>query len=558
MGMIKLSDIRIGRKLALMVGASILQLIVLVGVALWAVDAIDAQRKESEREARMMTLAEKVGANTGMIAHRVATMVLSEHRYREIMDQLLVIRKDYLQTFAELKSMERTGEGRRLLRRADEVTAQWREVDNRIFALLKAGRRAEAATLHDTDVVDRFNELGVAIAGCIAYREKMLAEVNQQTEALISRTTWMLGAFSLVSLSLMTAIGMLLTRSIARPLNLTVSQLNRVASGDVSADVPDEYLSRGDEIGFVSKAMQAMCVNLRGVMKDITDGIHVVSSSSTELSTNSAQMSEGSQHASQQAHAVAAAAEQVTSNVGSVAAGMEQTTTNLARVSTATGQMTDTIGEIAANSEKARTITAEATRQAERISGQMNQLGQAAREIGKVTETITEISAQTNLLALNATIEAARAGSAGKGFAVVANEIKELAQQTSAATEDIKVRIAGVQSSTAGGIAEIEKVSQVIREVSEIVASIATAIEEQAAATRDISRNISEASIGMRDANMRVNESSQATQEIARDIAGVDRSAGQMAEGSEQVRTSATELSHVAERLQATVARFRV
>ena len=90
----------------------------------------------------------------------------------------------------------------------------------------------------------------------------------------------------------------------------------------------------------------------------------------------------------------------------------------------------------------------------------MNQLGAAAQEIGKVTETITEISSQTNLLALNATIEAARAGSAGKGFAVVANEIKELAQQTAAATEDIKGRIAGVQSSTAGGIAEIDKVSQ--------------------------------------------------------------------------------------------------
>src|SRR3954451_2927057 len=116
----------------------------------------------------------------------------------------------------------------------------------------------------------------------------------------------------------------------------------------------------------------------------------------------------------------------------------------------------------------------------------MNQLGAAAMEIGKVTETITEISSQTNLLALNAAIEAARAGSAGKGFAVVANEIKELAQQTATATEDIKGRIGGVQSSAATGIGEIERVSQVIREVSDIVASIAAAIEEQSTVTRDI------------------------------------------------------------------------
>jgi methyl-accepting chemotaxis protein len=218
--------------------------------------------------------------------------------------------------------------------------------------------------------------------------------------------------------------------------------------------------------------------------------------------------------------------------------------------------MTTTIGEIASNSEKARRITEEATRQAARISEQMNELGAAAQQIGKVTETITEISSQTNLLALNATIEAARAGSAGKGFAVVANEIKELAQQTAAATEDIKARIAGVQSSTAGGITEIGKVSQVIHDVSDIVASIAAAIEEQATVTKDIARNISEASTGVQDANKRVSEASQATSQIARDIAGVDQAAGQMAEGSHQVKTSATELSRVAEKLQTTVQRF--
>jgi len=188
----------------------------------------------------------------------------------------------------------------------------------------------------------------------------------------------------------------------------------------------------------------------------------------------------------------------------------------------------------------------------------MSHLGKAAQEIGKVTETITEISSQTNLLALNATIEAARAGSAGKGFAVVANEIKELAQQTAAATEDIKVRIAGVQSSSAGGIAGIEKISQVIGEVSHIVASIAAAIEEQAAVTKDIARNIGDATTGVRDANLRVAETSQVTQNIANEIGGVDQAAGEMADGSKQAQARATDLSNLAEQLQVTVARFKV
>ena len=55
-----------------------------------------------------------------------------------------------------------------------------------------------------------------------------------------------------------------------------------------------------------------------------------------------------------------------------------------------------------------------------------------------------------------------------------------------------------MQSSTTGGIAEIDKVSHVIREVNDIVATIASAIEEQATVTKDIARHIGEASIGVR------------------------------------------------------------
>jgi len=370
------------------------------------------------------------------------------------------------------------------------------------------------------------------------------------------RLTLILSTF--LSLGMALIVLFLTVRGVTRPLACAVAHVDSVARGDLSRELPEGYLSRGDEIGTLARAMQQMSASLRDVLKDITAGIQVVSSSSTELSANSGQMSDGASEASSKAHTVAAAAEQMTANVVSVAAGMEQASANLESVASATEQMTSTIGEIAKNSEKARRITKEATRQAIRISEQMNQLGQAAREIGKVTETITEISSQTNLLALNATIEAARAGSAGKGFAVVANEIKQLAQQTAAATEDIKARIAGVQSSSAGGIAAIEKVSHVIHEVSEIVSTIAAAIEEQATVTKNIALNIGEASTGVRDANLRVAESAQATQDIAKEIAGVEHAASQMVEGSDQVRCSAGDLSQLAEQLQLAVAKFQL
>ena len=130
-------------------------------------------------------------------------------------------------------------------------------------------------------------------------------------------------------------------------------------------------------------------------------------------------------------------------------------------------------------SSMAHATSMDASLQAQSVSTRMAELGQAASDIGKITETITGISAQTNLLALNATIEAARAGAAGKGFAVVANEIKELARQTAAATEDIKAKIGSVQHATSGAMADIEKITAVIADVTRFVSEMAAANEGQ-------------------------------------------------------------------------------
>jgi methyl-accepting chemotaxis protein len=188
----------------------------------------------------------------------------------------------------------------------------------------------------------------------------------------------------------------------------------------------------------------------------------------------------------------------------------------------------------------------------------MQELGRAAQDIGKVTETITDISAQTNLLALNATIEAARAGAAGKGFAVVANEIKELARQTATATEDIKGKIAGVQTSAGGAIADIEKISGVIKEVSAIVGSIAAAIEEQAAVTKDVAGNIAQASAGVKDSNERVAQTAAVSKTIAHDMTTVTAAVTEIRQGGEQVAASAAEVAQVAAQLRTAAEQFRV
>jgi methyl-accepting chemotaxis protein len=382
-----------------------------------------------------------------------------------------------------------------------------------------------------------------------------LDAVNRQVASFITNgLTWTL-PLVLVAVGLFVYLIHVLIR---RPIGTLTARTRAIAKGDLTQDVPQTLLARRDELGELAQAMQTMAKNLRHLLRDVTGGIHLLASSASGLSTTSDQMAAGARATSAKANNVAVAAEEMSANSVSVAAGMEQATTNLNTVASSTEEMTSTIGEIASNSEKARSITAEANQQAQRVTGMVKELSQAAQSIGKVTETITAISDQTKLLALNATIEAARAGAAGKGFAVVAHEIKELARQTAEATDDIRAKVGGIQASTTGTLDDLQQITKVIQQVSEIVNTIASAIEEQSAVTKDIARNVAEAATGVGDANQRVAQISTVSQSVAKDIATVNQAAGDMASGNEQVLTSAAELSKLAAELRQMVGRFKV
>lgn len=552
-----LTNMKIGKRIGFVLGGIVVLLVAMSVLSLWAVHTNAKLAVTLQQRLNKARLAERVDGDTATVAMDLGRAIIEKKMTEELANDITERKKDRLEVLAKFRALADSPTSIQHGADMTELVQAASAHSKAALDLAKAGRFADAA--RETHVY--FLAEAVLRNKCkeaADFQSSRAAEIDKSNQETAS-TTWILLVLgSLLAVGLAIAGAVVLTRSIAVPLALAVTHLNQVAKGDLSKDAPSEFQARGDEIGLLARSKQAMIVSLRNMVQDLTNGVGVLSSSSTELATNSDHMSHGGQDAAEKAHAAAVAAEEMTSNVATVAQGMEHTTTNLTSVATATEEMTATIGEIASNSEKARRITEEANRQAARISEQMNHLGQAAHEIGKVTETITEISSQTNLLALNATIEAARAGSAGKGFAVVANEIKELAQQTAAATEDIKTRIAGVQSSATGGIAEIGKISHVIQEVTEIVATIAAAIEEQATVTKDIARNIGEASTGVRDANERVSESSHVTQSIAREIAGVDQATREMAKGSDQVRSSAADLSRLAEALNATVSKFQI
>ncbi|MCL2123628.1 MAG: methyl-accepting chemotaxis protein, partial [Desulfovibrionaceae bacterium] len=144
--------------------------------------------------------------------------------------------------------------------------------------------------------------------------------------------------------------------------------------------------------------------------------------------------------------------------------------------------------------------------------------------------------------ALNAAIEAARAGEAGRGFAVVADEVRKLAEKTMQATQEVGSNIQAIQNSARTNISEVTNAVQNIGEATElanasgnalheivdlassnsgVVASIATAAEEQSAtseeinkALEEVNRIVSETTSGMVQASSAVQDLSQTAQQL--------------------------------------------
>ena len=556
--MMNLTNMRIGKRLTLGFGLAIVLAIAIAGTGWWASHAVDVAGDRIAAQGSRNLLRNKAmldNSDVNLLVLKSATSPDKQH-WNDYQAQLAKVREKRNQELTEIENGAVTAEARQLTQSLAAAIAAQRETNDRVMELAASGKRDEALQLIHGEAGSRMIATMAVEQQLADLGEKQRNQDIEEKAAITAKARWILGILSLLAVGISVVFAIYITRSVSLPLGQAVTFIERVSKGDITHDVDGENAARKDEIGDLARSLQVMSESLRKLLREISQGIQTVASSSTQLSAASAQTAGGVKSMAEKSSTVAAAAEEACATTTAVSGSMEKASANLTSVAGATEEMSSTVAEIASNSEKARVISEKAMAQAQTISTIMSELGRAAQEIGKVTETITDISAQTNLLALNATIEAARAGTAGKGFAVVANEIKELAKQTSEATEDIKAKIAGVQNSTTGAVQTIETITGVIKEIGSTVANTAAAIEEQATVTKNVAGEIAQATAVVREVNDQVAQTATVSRSIASDIATVNSATAGVREGGEQVQTSAVELSKLSEQLKVLVAQF--
>lgn len=419
------------------------------------------------------------------------------------------------------------------------------------LALLSAGKHDELAALLTEKVRERSDA---------AKREldKLVSVYVQEAKADYEReqSSYYVVLAVVVTLLLVALVyggwlGIRTIQATLRPLGRLNTAMRLIARGELNSRI---LIKRDDEIGTALRNIQAMQAKLsfdhevhieterritaerRAEMHRIAadfesavgEMINTVSAASTELEHSAGTLTATAERTQDLTRVVANASGDATANVQSVAS--------------ATEQMTSSINEISRQVQDSARIANSAVEQARKTNDRVGELSSAATRIGAVVELINDIAGQTNLLALNATIEAARAGEAGRGFAVVASEVKALAEQTAKATEEIGQQITGVQMATQESVAAIKEIGDTIGQLSQISATIASAVEQQGTATREISKN--------------VHQAAQGTIEVSNNIGDVERGANETGAASTQLLSAAQSLARESSGLQQEVGRF--
>lgn len=335
-----------------------------------------------------------------------------------------------------------------------------------------------------------------------------------------------------------TMLGVLLSRSITRPLLAAADASKALAQGDLRADLE---VKGSDETAVMMNGMRRVIQSMRdmaAVASKIAEGdLTVTFTPRSEhdtlgraISTMAEKLSDTIREVRGSASALASAAQQLSDSSQSVSQGTSEQAAAVEETTSSLEQMTASISQNSENGKQMEQMALKGASDAVESNAAVRETSQAMIKIAGKIEIIEEIAYQTNLLALNAAIEAARAGEHGRGFAVVATEVRKLAERSQVAAKEI-VELA------AGSVKVAERSGLLLGELAPSISKTANLVQEVVASSKEQA-----ASVG----------------QINRAMGQVDQVTQRNAAAAEELSSTAEETNAQAEALLQLVSFFRV
>ncbi len=365
----------------------------------------------------------------------------------------------------------------------DDVFAAYLKSLDKAVTLASMESETEFNTFKDTElyvtggkVVDSLNRL-------IELNVKLAQEMNKQAaEDYESARQWTI-AVIVVTFLICIVLGLVISRTISRPLGSIVTLVTKISQGDLREK---SDIATKDEVGQVACSLNVMIDNLRQLIGGVQHSSQSVAAASEQISASTQEIASSSTTQSQSAQAITQLFKELNIVIQSVARSAEQAA--------------ELSGQTVKTATEGDKVVQSSMLSMREVNASMSKLQEDSLKIGDIIKVIDGIADQTNLLALNAAIEAARAGDQGRGFAVVADEVRKLAERSSEATKQISSIIKVMQHNTQGSVTAVlesvnksgqtgealQNIIQMVNDSSKRVIDIAAACEEEAAQAAEV------------------------------------------------------------------------
>ncbi|WP_447472044.1 methyl-accepting chemotaxis protein [Vibrio harveyi] len=425
--------------------------------------------------------------------------------------------------------------------RVNDAWEKYRSFNEKYSARLLT-KQVDEANAMLLDGFPAFQELQNAIIALVELNQTFIKEDIDSTHIVVTDAITY-GIIAIVALlALGFSLGLFLTKQICSPLNYVVEMASKIASGDLTYQLPRNKIGN-DELGILADACIDMQAKLLSLVDSISSTTAQVSTATEEVSAISEQTSSGMDEQQQQLNLIATAMNEMQATVNDVANNTE------AASETANGASNDAKQGLEVVQECISQIN-EASVAIQSVGTMVSELEQDASNISVVVDVIQDIAEQTNLLALNAAIEAARAGEQGRGFAVVADEVRTLASRTQSSTEEIVSIISKLQNCSKTAVSATNNSNDLIQVCVEQAQNAGATIGQ----IEQSVDNIAEKSIQIASA---CSEQSSVTEELHRNVEHINQFSSEVATGSRQTAVACRDLSELAVGLQEIVSQFK-